>query len=85
MALSAALAGALARLLLLPHLELLEEEEGWLPPQLLPVELREEEPNEEEEELREEELNPPPPLDPRARLSSAGQVSERQRNSANKR
>lgn len=59
-----------------------EGEAGLLLPQLLPEELREE--LDEKEELR-EELNddrPPPPREPRAKLSSAGQVSAMERKSA---
>ena len=66
MALSAALEGALARLLLeLP--QLLVEELGRVPPpQLLPEELR-------DEELKEDDRPPPekPPLEPRASKSLA--------------
>ena len=81
MALSAALAGALGRLEVeLPQELLLEGEAGLLPPQLLPELLREELKDEEEEELKEE--RPPPPLEPRARLSLMGQTSASERSSA---
>ena len=57
----------------LPHELPLEGEAGLLLPQLLPVVVREE--LNEEEELRDEELKeecPPPPLEPRAKVSSVG-------------
>jgi len=76
-ALSVALAGALGRLVVEVPQVLPLGAVGRLPPQLLPEELREEL-NEDDEERPPEKL----PLEPRARLSLAGQVRARERNSA---